>query len=114
MDIYIVATILSALFALYLSRVHTSGGVLTERGIRYMPTFTHAFFALLPLTLVELFRWDVGQDSLYGASYYTGYLMAQDGLNLLNFEWLFFTFTRVFGLFQLPFFWYLFVIALLF
>lgn len=111
MDIYIIAMVLSCLLAMILNRAHSKGGILTEQAIHYMPTFTHAFFAMVPLAFVALFRWDVGTDSLYGSSYYTAYIAAKESLNDREFEWGFFALSSLMSRLNIPYFWYLFILT---
>lgn len=73
-----------------------------------------AFFVLLPLTLLAVFRWNVGADSLYGESYWQAYQEAPAGLNLREFEIGFYWLLRLFSKHGVPFYWFLFALALLF
>lgn len=67
------------------------------------------WFSLLPLIFLALFRWNVGADSLYQASYWQAYHQSVLGLNERNFEPGFFWFMRLFAELKTPFFWFLFV-----
>lgn len=73
-----------------------------------------AFWALLPLTLLALFRWDVGVDSVYGSSYWEAYQLAKMGVNSRDFEWGFYQLLRLFSRCAVPFYWFLFAHGLLF
>lgn len=73
-----------------------------------------AFLALLPMTLLAAFRWNVGSDTLYYASYWQAYQAAKTGQNLLDFEFGFYLFLRIIGVFKLPYFWLLFVHTVIF
>lgn len=77
-------------------------------------TWKTAFFALLPLTFLAVFRWNVGIDSLYEGSYWEAYQIADSGINSRGFEWGFFQLMRLFSFLKIPFYWFLFVLALLF
>lgn len=112
MDIYIIALSFSCLFALALSKTRSGVGSSGQLSVRYTPSFFHAFLILLPLTLVEVFRWDVGVDSLWGSTYNTAYRFAYSGINTREFEWGFHILNLCLAFFKLPYFWYLFVIAL--
>lgn len=73
-----------------------------------------AFLVLLPLTLLAVFRWNVGADSLYGKSYWEAYQQAALGSNIREFEWGFYLLLRLFSSNEVPFYWFLFAHALLF
>lgn len=73
-----------------------------------------AFEVLLPLTFLAVFRWNVGVDSLYGASYWTAYQEAASGANSRGFEIGFHWILRLFSLCHIPFYWFLFTLALVF
>lgn len=73
-----------------------------------------AFLVLLPLTFLAVFRWDVGADSLYGSSYWESYHAAAAGDNIRGFETGFYLLTRLLATLGVPYYWYLFVLALLF
>lgn len=77
-------------------------------------SFMSSFIILLPFTFLILFRWDVGADSLYGASYSTSYIAAADGLDLHGFEPGYFLLSSLFSKLSVPFFWFLFFLGLAF
>lgn len=83
---------------------------LTTRGVRVntFPTLKKAVVALLPLTFLALFRWNVGADSVYGSSYWEAYHQSANGLNTRNFAPGFYGFMRLFAELEIPFFWFLF------
>ena len=74
----------------------------------------NTFLALMPLILLALFRWNVGADSVYGASYSTAYQAAAEGINKFEFEIGFYWFMRLFAGLKIPFFWFLFAHGLFF
>ena len=73
-----------------------------------------AFLVLLPLTLVQVLRWNVGVDSLYQGSYWQAYHAAAEGNNPKNFElgflWLMGAFSRL----NVPYYWFLFFLGVVF
>lgn len=73
-----------------------------------------AFLTLLPLCFLAVFRWDVGVDSLYGGTYWTAYHMASIGENSGDFEPGFYWLMRLFSGLGVPFYWFLFFLAVLF
>ena len=73
-----------------------------------------AFLVLLPLTVLAAFRWNVGVDSLYGGSYWQAYHAAADGLNSRGFELGFYWLMRLFAGAEVPFYWFLFALSILF
>lgn len=86
------------------------------RGVRtnVFPKLKMAWTALLPLTLLALFRWNVGADSVYGSSYWAAYHDSADGVNKRGFEQAFYWFMRIFAELEIPFFWFLFAHGLAF
>lgn len=114
MDIYLTALTFSCLLALFLSRTQRGVGLSGQQTIRRTPTFFHAFLILLPLILVEVFRWDVGVDSLFGGTYHTAYRYAYYKINSRSFEWGFYMLNRIMAFIKLPFYWYLFTISILY
>ncbi len=82
--------------------------------IKTLRNFGIAFLVLIPLTFVAAFRWEIGSDTWYGASYTESYHAAKEGENIRDFEPLFYLFTRVIAMFDLPFFWYLFILCIFF
>ena len=73
-----------------------------------------AFIVLIPLTLVQVFRWDVGVDSLYEGSYWQAYHAAAEGNNPKEFEFGFYLLMSVFAKLEVPYFWFLFTLGLTF
>lgn len=104
----LIATLVAAYFCS--TEYELSNGV----KVKMLRNFLTAFLVLLPLSFVAAFRWDVGADSLYGASYWESYQAAKGGENIRDFEPLFFLFTRFVAAFDLPFFWYIFIHSLFF
>lgn len=103
------------LAALVLCRRRTGSAELLNgaEGTRLF-SWKDAMTVMLPLTLVGAFRWDVGADSLYGSSYWESYQAAAQGINVRDFEVLFYLFMRVFAALKVPFFWFLFAHVILF
>lgn len=114
MYVYYIALLLSVALALMFTRRYAL--IVNGQRIRWRPHLMNdcqkAFLALLPLTLVLAFRWNVGVDSVYGNSYSTAYHMAARGLNSRNFEWGYYWLSSLFARNRVPFFWFLFVLAL--
>lgn len=81
---------------------------------RCFSNWKKAFLALLPLTLLAVFRWNVGVDSLYGSSYWNSYQYAAQGVNWMGFEVGFYWLLQIFSKSGVPFFWFLFALALAF
>ncbi len=109
MDVYLTALLFSTLLAVFFSRKYT---VITSRNlytVSRIREFGTAFLAMLPLTLVAAFRWNVGVDSLFGGSYYSAYHQAAMGLNPRGFEIGYFLFSAIFSVLKFPYFWYLFI-----
>ena len=117
MQTYIFALILSIAISAMLSRRMTEmEEFLLERevytGKLYCyKSFLSAFVALLPLTLVVCFRWNVGIDSAYGGSYSIAYHLAAQGDNTWGFEIGYFIITRLFAIAHTPWFWFLFSLS---
>lgn len=111
MTYYAVAMAVTLILSYYNTTVYPlpNGGQL--RGYRNGWT---AFLVLLPLTLVLVFRWNVGVDSLYQGSYWQTYHSSAVGENPKNFEWGFFAVMSVFAKLEVPYFWFLFILGLLF
>lgn len=82
--------------------------------VRRFLNWKKAFWVLLPLTFLAVFRWNVGADSLYGSSYWAAYQESALGFNSRGFESGFYWFMRLFSRFEVPFYWFLFVLAFLF
>lgn len=112
--VYIIALALSCLIAPFMSYTQSGIGPTRCQSISRTPTFFHAFLILLPLTLVVAFRWDVGADSLFGSSYHLAYHYAYLGINFREFEWGYHVLNTILAFFKLPYFWYLFVIAMIY
>lgn len=81
---------------------------------RCFSNWKKAFLVLLPLTFLAVFRWNVGADSLYGSSYWTSYQNAAGGINDRDFEIGFYWILRLFSTLKIPFYWFLFALAMLF
>ena len=77
-------------------------------------SFLSAFAAMIPLTFVVCFRWNVGIDSAYGRSYSIAYHMAALGENARGFEPGYYILSRVFAAAHVPWFWFLFSLSLLY
>ena len=82
--------------------------------VRLLRTFKIAFLVLLPLAFVAAFRWEVGSDTWYGASYWESYQAAKEGENIRDFEPLFYLFTWLVAKLDVPYFWYIFIHSLVF
>ena len=67
-------------------------------------SFLSAFAAMIPLTFVVCFRWNVGIDSAYGRSYSIAYHMAALGENARGFEPGYYILSRVFAAAHVPWF----------
>lgn len=107
--------LLAMLMTLFLCRYFTTPVPLPDGGEAWrFPNWKKAFLAMLPLTFVAVFRWDVGVDSLYGGSYWEAYQNAALGINNRGFEWGFFTLLRLFSTLKAPFFWFLFAHGMIF
>lgn len=103
------------LATMLLCRRHTTSVPLAHGGeAQCFSSWKKAFWVLLPLTFLAVFRWNVGADSLYGESYWTAYQEAASGANSRGFEIGFHWLLRLFSLCQIPFYWFLFALALLF
>lgn len=73
-----------------------------------------AFLVLLPLTLVAVFRWDVGIDTIYGYNYWESYQYARNWENPREFEPLFLLLTGIISRLELPYWWYLTICSIIF
>lgn len=120
MQTYIIALAITIIFSAVLSKKVTEDeSVIQERQIgtakfyRYK-NYLRAFIALLPLTFVVCFRWNVGVDSLYGRSYSVGYQMAALGENPQGFEPGYYILSRLFAGAHVPWFWFLFSLSLIY
>lgn len=108
---YAIAFVLTMILSLRVAKPQYS-----LRGVRtnVFPAQKMAWTALLPLALLALFRWNVGADSVYGASYWQAYQDSADGMNRRGFEQGFYWFMRIFAELEIPFFWFLFAHGLAF
>lgn len=107
--------LLAMLMTLFMCRYFTTPVPLPDGGESWrFPNWKKAFLAMLPLTFVAVFRWDVGVDSLYGGSYWEAYQNAALGINNRGFEWGFFTLLRLFSTLKVPFYWFLFAHGMIF
>jgi len=118
MQTYIFALAITLAFSAVLSkRMVKKEELLRERQsgtaklYRYK-SFLGAFVALLPLTFVVCFRWNVGIDSAYGRSYSIAYHMAALGENARGFETGYYFLSRLFAGARIPWFWFLFSLSL--
>lgn len=84
------------------------------RKMKRFKNMKSCFMALFPLTLLALFRWNVGIDSLYGYTYWRAYQYAGIGENIKGLEFGFYWLLCLFSKLGVPYFWLLFVLALLF
>lgn len=108
---YAVAMTATLLLCYYNTTVYSLPGGTEARCFRNWKT---AFLVLLPLTFLAVTRWDVGVDSLYQSTYWQAYHAAADGINSRDFELGFYWFMRFFAELETPYFWFLFIHALLF
>lgn len=101
--------------ALLLTNLNTTVYLLPDgRKERRFKNIGACFLSLLPLTLLAVFRWDVGIDSLYGSSYWSGYQYAAANMNVREFEFGFYWLLCLFSKLGIPYYWFLFVLALVF
>lgn len=108
---YAVALTVTLLLSYYNTTVYS----LSDRGqLRGYRNGWTAFLVLLPLTLVLVFRWNVGVDSLYQGSYWHSYHASVVGENPKDFEWGFFIIMSLFAKLEVPYFWFLFALGLSF
>lgn len=111
MSYYAVAMTVTLILCYYNTTVYSLPNGLELKGFR---TAKQAFLVLLPLTFLAACRWNVGVDSLYQSSYWQSYHAAADGLNPRDFEPGFYWLMRFFAELEVPFFWFLFSLALIF
>lgn len=109
MTYYAVAMAVTLLLSYYRSTVYPLPGGAEARCYRTART---AFLVLLPLTLVQVLRWDVGVDSLYQGSYWNTYHLAAVGENPNDFEWGFFALQALFAKLGVPYYWFLFALGI--
>lgn len=101
---YVVAMTVTLILCYYQSTTYTLSGGAEARCFK---DFRSAFIVLLPLTLLTVFRWDVGVDSLYGYNYWESYHYAREWENVRDFEPGFFLVTALLSQFKLPYWYYL-------
>lgn len=84
-----------------------------EYAQRFM-SYRIAFFVLLPLTLLAVFRWDVGVDSVYGYNYWDSFHKAASWQNPREFEPGFFLLSAVLSKTGISYWGYLTILSTLF
>ena len=114
MHVYYIALLISLCLAAVFGRQQMIRSAELSDGIKVqrLDGFLRAFIVLLPLTLVLVFRWNVGVDSVYGSSYSTTYHLAARNINKMGFELGYYWLSLLFSKLRVPFFWYLFVLGL--
>ncbi|MBE6924051.1 MAG: EpsG family protein [Ruminococcaceae bacterium] len=111
MTYYAVAMAVTLLLCYSMTTVYSLPGRAEARCFRNAKI---AFLVLLPLTLVQVLRWDVGVDSLYEGSYWQAYHASVNDSNPKNFEVGFYLLMSVFAKLEVPYYWFLFALGVAF
>ena len=111
MTYYAVAMTVTLILCYYNTTVYSLPGGAEARCFRNWKT---AFLVLLPLTLLAVFRWDVGVDTVYGYNYWDSFQKAKEWDNYREFEPGFFLLTALLSQTGVSYWGYLAIIALLY
>lgn len=107
MVIYLIALLLTCIFSFFTFIYKKEKPVITHKKV---------FFVFLPLLLVSLFKWNVGNDVIYGSGfYYRAYSFVHEGFaNVYNYEFGFYFLMEIGNFFHINFYFFTCIITFLF
>lgn len=103
---YVVTLLITLFLCVFCKTVKTN---LLGRKVELLPKTVICFF---PFFFLMAFRWNLGVDTFYGIGHYSrAYYLASQGINTVNYPWLFFKVYSFFSSLGIPLFWFYFFVT---